>query len=507
MTIQIKKCPNCGHIFKDGEEYCPNCDLFIPIDQQKTNSDTPTFDDEPVKKHVTASTETYHNEPTFKHRGKTVEQLKEEQAKADDDFDASTDEDVPSLIDATEEQDVSVTITEDHPALESDSDRDASNESEVNSTIDNEVSIPSPTKEKELTKHKTPKKGVVGLVIALVVIVGGLFYFNYHQKQVEADKIAELTSTAEFDLNSLYSNSDHVFLKENISQSDIDKAKKSVDALKGKAEFDGLKKKMDEIETQYNRLVSINKLFKTPIISGEHIENKAYLKAQEKVSLTKSDPEENGFDILFNKALLEASSQYDINEQAISALNSVYKDNKVEQSVTKEQYAAAEKAVTAVKDPELKQQQQEVLAKVKSHLDEKAKEEAEAAEKEKQQQAELAQQAKDNTPKLPATPATGSNQTGRWGNRQDATIDLTSDAWAWNAGVQDKVINEVINRGYVAPGGYTLVPKYVENGEGFYDLYATTNSKIFPKSKPEEFPLYVVTINCKTGWFKGNGPN
>lgn len=506
MTKQIKKCPNCGHIFKDGEEYCPNCDLFIPIDQQKNNSDTPTFNDEPVKKHVTASTESYHNEPTFKHRGKTVEQL-----KADDDFDASTEEDVPSIIDSTDEQDVSISITEDQTDLESDSDVEESNETEHDPIIDTEMSIPSPTKENELTNNKTPKKtskkGVVGLVVALVVIVGGLFYFNYHQKQVEADKIAELTSTAEFDLNSLYSNSDHVFLKENISQSDIDKAKKSVDALKGKAEFDDLKKKMDEIETQYNRLVSINKLFKTPIISGEHLDNKAYLKAQEKVSLTKSDPEENGFDILFNKALLEASSQYDINEKAIVALNTVYKDNKVEQSVTKEQYAAAEKAVTAVKDPELKQQQQDILDKVKSYLDEKAKKEAEVAEKEKQQQAELAQQAKDNTPKLPATPSTGSNQTGRWGNRQDATIDLSSDAWSWSAGVQDKVINEVINRGYVAPGGYTLVPKYVENGEGFYDLYATTNSKIFPKSKPEEFPLYVVTINCKTGWFKGNGPN
>ena len=86
-------------------------------------------------------------------------------------------------------------------------------------------------------------------------------------------------------------------------------------------------------------------------------------------------------------------------------------------------------------------------------------------------------------------------------------IDYNDAAWGWAPGVQEKVIAEVISRGYVVEGGYTLVPKYIENGEGFYDLYATTNSKIFPKSKPEEFPLYVVTINAKTGWFKGNGPN
>ncbi len=80
-------------------------------------------------------------------------------------------------------------------------------------------------------------------------------------------------------------------------------------------------------------------------------------------------------------------------------------------------------------------------------------------------------------------------------------------AWAWNPGIKEDVISEVISRGYVVDGGYSLVPKYIENGEGFYDLYATTNSKLFPNSKASEFPLYVVTINAKTGWFKGNGPN
>lgn len=71
MTKETNKCPNCGHQFKDGEEYCPNCDLFIPVNDQTDQEET--FDPNQTKQFKTFKeiekepTENY-PESRFKHR-------------------------------------------------------------------------------------------------------------------------------------------------------------------------------------------------------------------------------------------------------------------------------------------------------------------------------------------------------------------------------------------------------------------------------------------------------
>lgn len=43
------------------------------------------------------------------------------------------------------------------------------------------------------------------------------------------------------------------------------------------------------------------------------------------------------------------------------------------------------------------------------------------------------------------------------------------------------------------------------NGEGYYNLYATNNqSKLLEGTTEKNVHMYLVTINAKTGWFKGN---
>lgn len=54
-------------------------------------------------------------------------------------------------------------------------------------------------------------------------------------------------------------------------------------------------------------------------------------------------------------------------------------------------------------------------------------------------------------------------------------------------------------------GGYSLEPAKIVNGEGYYNLYATNNqSKLLEGTTEKNVHMYLVTINAKTGWFKGN---
>ena len=71
--------------------------------------------------------------------------------------------------------------------------------------------------------------------------------------------------------------------------------------------------------------------------------------------------------------------------------------------------------------------------------------------------------------------------------------------------VKEKVLDTVIARGYVVPGGYSLEHAKIVNGEGYYNLYATNNqSKLLEGTTEKNVHMYLVTINAKTGWFKGN---
>lgn len=84
--------------------------------------------------------------------------------------------------------------------------------------------------------------------------------------------------------------------------------------------------------------------------------------------------------------------------------------------------------------------------------------------------------------------------------------DSSNPAWTWSSGVLDQVIATCIERGYIVEGGYKLERVRIENGEGYYNLYATTNqAPLTANYKAKDLPLYLVTINCKTGYFRGNG--
>ncbi len=156
--------------------------------------------------------------------------------------------------------------------------------------------------------------------------------------------------------------------------------------------------------------------------------------------------------------------------------------------MTREQYNTANNAVKAVANQALIQTQKDELVKVDQLLKDKEKKAAE--------EKAAAEKAAEAQNKQTITSAT------------DQVGDTSSDAYAWAPGVKEKVIQTCISRGYIVEGGYSLEPVKVENGQGYYNLYATSNRASLTKGYSDsDLPMYLVTINCKTGWFKGNGPN
>lgn len=75
---------------------------------------------------------------------------------------------------------------------------------------------------------------------------------------------------------------------------------------------------------------------------------------------------------------------------------------------------------------------------------------------------------------------------------QAAIDDVNNEAWTFNAGVLETIISISQQRGYISGNDYILEKVNIVNGNGYYNLY-----------RPDG--VYLFTLNCKTGYFVGNG--
>ena len=71
--------------------------------------------------------------------------------------------------------------------------------------------------------------------------------------------------------------------------------------------------------------------------------------------------------------------------------------------------------------------------------------------------------------------------------------DVTNPAWIFNPGVLENILKVSRERGYITGDQYILERVNIINGNGYYNLF-----------KPDG--TYLFSINCKTGYFVGNGP-
>ncbi|MGT2755344.1 cell division site-positioning protein MapZ family protein [Streptococcus ovis] len=75
---------------------------------------------------------------------------------------------------------------------------------------------------------------------------------------------------------------------------------------------------------------------------------------------------------------------------------------------------------------------------------------------------------------------------------QSKIDDVNNEAWIFNPGVLEKIIAISQQRGYIVGNQYILEKVNIINGRGYYNLFRPDGT-------------YLFSINCKTGYFVGNG--
>ena len=410
----------------------------------------------------------------------------------------------------------------------------------VTSATDKEAfqkeSEPTMSETKQPTEQpKKAKKGPYLLLAAVILLgVGGWAYYDNQQK-VEAERIAEVArqekqvSEMKQELASFYVDDTNEFIRTDHLNQDLPKIKQELKEVDSTKDYQKLNETYNDIQEKIISIKKVNDLFTEPVIEDDHLVEQPVLKNTDKIEAIETD--DSAFGALIKKAQQEAKKQLEQIETAKEKIKVVYQNEKVVDSATRDQYKVAKEAVDKIVNKELAEPFKQQLTKVDQQLvekekqaaekkaaEEKAKQEAEQKAKEEQAaaaqaaaQAEKAAQEAAKASTASGTTTVGSGSTANqpiMGTNASDVADSSNTAWNWASGVRESVIATCIQRGYIVEGGYKLEKAQIKNGEGYYNLYATsTKSSLMSGIGESALPFYIVTINCKTGWFGGNGSN
>lgn len=96
----------------------------------------------------------------------------------------------------------------------------------------------------------------------------------------------------------------------------------------------------------------------------------------------------------------------------------------------------------------------------------------------------------------PAAPASDKSNLQRDKSRvpynDSAIADSSNPAWTFGDGVLEKIVSTSQTRGYFSGNDYILEKVNIINGNGYYNMFRKDGT-------------YLFSINCKTGYFVGNG--
>lgn len=374
---------------------------------------------------------------------------------------------------------------------------------------------------------KSPRKKWPFVLLAAAIILGGSGYGYYvhdqnvkAQAQQEQQKIEKQETAIQTQLADFYTDNTHQFIKSDKTANQLADLTTQVNNLKEAAKSAGTKDNTEEltneiksIQEKMDIITQVNNLFETPVVKGSEIKTATAIKGStiDIEPLTTDDE----FSKTINNVISDAKSQLNDLNTAKKAVAVVYTDEKVKDNATRQQYQTAQKAVAKLVEGNQKKTLMANLEKVDDVLSKK-----EAAETKKQQEAQAAaakkaandnaQSESEQSNNLPAEASPNmqpnNNNAPIMATNPSAVADTNNTAWVWNAGIQEKVIQTCIDRGYIVAGGYYLEPVTIENGEGYYNLFATnTRSSLLKGISEKALPYYIVTINCKTGYFRGNG--
>lgn len=524
----MHKCPNCGFEPVDGRAICPNCGFELTAKNDKVEkndeiewSELASMPIDSVKEMFSASNdESPEDNESPQDELKIVEKKAERLPEAEASFDKTNPILEQYIRDHKEESEKlkEKTMAEEKAEAE----RKALIEAEQAKVIAAEQAAADETRSLESRKgnsQEPPKKSKKGrnIAIAAVILVallgGGGYYYSYQQDQAAEEAAAEQAAAdkkenqaideIEAEITDFYTNSKMVFLKADKVDTNTAKIAEEINQYKKNDRYKELKDSYDTLTAKQKDVQAVNNLFTSAAINGDILASDLKLKAADEVTLT-VDTKDNQFNDLLNEAINQAKTQYDQIIDLRNSVNTLIADGTVASTATRSAYNTAMQKVETIPNQELITDQVNQLAEVNQTLTEwetAAKESASRAEEEDEETTSSS----ESSTSSPSYSLSGNNQPIMSTN-QSQVADTGNSAWSWNSGVREKFLQTVIDRGYVTEGGYSLVPVQIQGGEGYYNLFATNNQSDLTKGYTSaDLPMYVVTVNCKTGWFKGNG--
>ena len=301
------------------------------------------------------------------------------------------------------------------------------------------------------------KKWVLyGILAALVVLILGTGYYVYCQvarstKEIQTSQSTTNTQSDVEEFNNLYdafyTDSNKTALKN--SQFDkLGQLKTLLDKLEGSREYTLAKSKYDSLATQIKAIQDVNAQFDKPAIVDGVLDTNAKAKSDAKFTDIKTGNTE--LDKMLDKAISLGKSQQ--TSASSSTETSSSSSSQASGNIASETSSSSSNTTS----PETRSSSREVNMGVSS--------------------AGIAVQ----------------RSASRVPYNQSAIDDSNNSAWDFADGVLEQILATSHSRGYITGNQYILERVNIVNGNGYYNLY-----------KPDG--TYLFTLNCKTGYFVGNG--
>ena len=315
--------------------------------------------------------------------------------------------------------------------------------------------------ESETTSNSKKKRVfVIGLALAAALILAGSYYI-YRQvtrsnqaiqsSQSSSNNQETQTDLQEFNTlyDAFYTDANKTALKN--SQFDkLDQLKTLLDKLEGSREHTLAKSKYDSLATQIKAIQDINAQFETPAITDGVLDTNAKIKANAKFAEIKTGNTE--LDKLLDKAISLGKSQQTSASSSSSSSSSQESSSTTTDSSTNSSSASSSSASSSPTAPA----------------------------------------SNDTNGGLSSDGVNLQRSVSRVPYNQSAVDDSNNPAWTFADGVLEQILATSRARGYITGNQYILERVNIVNGNGYYNLY-----------KPDG--TYLFTLNCKTGYFVGNG--
>ena len=301
---------------------------------------------------------------------------------------------------------------------------------------------------------------IYGILAAVSVLILGTAYYVYRQverstKEIQTSQSTTNTQAEVEEFNNLYDTFYTDSNKTALKNSQFDKLsqlKTLLDKLEGSREHTLAKSKYDSLETQIKAIQEVNAQFEKPAIVDGVLDTNAKVKSDAKFTDIKTGNTE--IDKVLDKAISLGKSQQTSTSSSSSSQTS--------SSSQASSNSSTDSTTSNASPSSSASSNNSVSARDDSHGG------------------------------LSSSGVNLQRASSRVPFNQSAVDDCNNSAWDFADGVLEQILATSRSRGYITGNQYILERVNIVNGNGYYNLY-----------KPDG--TYLFTLNCKTGYFVGNG--